>query len=101
VLILGGGIVGTHAAKMAAGLGANVTIMDISLPRLRYLDDIMPANVHTMVSNHYNIREAVRTKKILPVEGGDVTDGNCAFKSEWCTDCDSQLSWANDIAVTE
>ena len=65
VLILGGGIVGTHAAKMAAGLGANVTIMDISLPRLRYLDDIMPANVHTMVSNHYNIREAVRTSDLI------------------------------------
>ena len=47
VLILGGGIVGTEAAKMAAGLGADVTIMDISLRRLRYLDDIMPANVKT------------------------------------------------------
>ncbi|MFW5832354.1 MAG: alanine dehydrogenase, partial [Prolixibacteraceae bacterium] len=45
VLILGGGIVGTEAAKMAAGLGADVTIMDINLKRLRYLDDIMPANV--------------------------------------------------------
>jgi alanine dehydrogenase len=51
VLILGGGIVGTEAAKMAAGLGADVTIMDISLKRLRYLDDIMPANVKTMMSN--------------------------------------------------
>ncbi len=42
VLVLGGGIVGTQAAKMAAGLGAHVTIMDMSLPRLRYLSDIMP-----------------------------------------------------------
>ena len=58
VLVLGGGIVGTQAAKMAAGLGANVTIMDVSLPRLRYLEDVMPANVDTVMSNEYNIREA-------------------------------------------
>ncbi|MDR2682901.1 MAG: alanine dehydrogenase [Dysgonamonadaceae bacterium] len=57
VLILGGGIVGTHAALMAAGLGAHVTIMDISLPRLRYLSEIMPANVDTMVSSRYNIEQ--------------------------------------------
>ena len=49
VLILGGGIVGTEAAKMAAGLGADITIMDISLKRLRYLNDIMPANVKTQM----------------------------------------------------
>ncbi len=59
VLILGGGIVGTQAAKMAAGLGANVTIVDVSLPRLRYLSDIMPANVTTLMSNEYNIRELI------------------------------------------
>jgi alanine dehydrogenase len=59
VLILGGGIVGTQAAKMAAGLGADVTIMDISLPRLRYLSDIMPANVSTLMSNEFNIRELI------------------------------------------
>jgi alanine dehydrogenase len=57
VLVLGGGIVGTHAAFMAAGLGAQVTIMDISLPRLRYLSEIMPANVDTMVSSQYNIEQ--------------------------------------------
>jgi alanine dehydrogenase len=57
VLILGGGIVGTHAAFMAAGLGAHVTIMDISLPRLRYLSEIMPANVDTMMSSRYNIEQ--------------------------------------------
>ena len=57
VLILGGGIVGTQAAKMAAGLGAKVTILDVSLPRLRYLSDIMPANVSTVISNSYNIRK--------------------------------------------
>lgn len=59
VLILGGGIVGTQAAKMAAGLGAQVTIMDVSLPRLRQLDDIMPANVMTQMSNNYTIRKAI------------------------------------------
>lgn len=60
VLILGGGIVGTQAAKMAAGLGARVTIMDISLPRLRQLNDIMPPNVTTIMSNQYNIQEAIK-----------------------------------------
>ncbi len=65
VLILGGGIVGTEAAKMAAGLGADVTIMDISLKRLRYLDDIMPANVKTMMSNEYNIREMIQTHDLV------------------------------------
>ena len=59
VLVLGGGIVGTQAAKMAAGLGAQVTIMDVSLPRLRHIDDIMPANVTTQMSNNYNIRKAI------------------------------------------
>jgi len=57
VLVLGGGIVGTQAAFMAAGLGAHVTIMDISLPRLRYLSEIMPANVDTVMSSHYNIAQ--------------------------------------------
>jgi alanine dehydrogenase len=59
VLILGGGIVGTEAAKMAAGLGADVTVMDLSLTRLRYLDDVMPPNVHTMMSSEYNIRQMI------------------------------------------
>src|SRR5690349_16779514 len=48
VVVLGGGVVGTNAAKVAAGLGANVMIMDVNLDRLRYLDDVMPANVHTI-----------------------------------------------------
>lgn len=65
VLVIGGGVVGTEAAKMAAGLGADVTIMDLSLPRLRYLADIMPANVKTMMSNDYNIREKVRTHDLI------------------------------------
>jgi alanine dehydrogenase len=65
VLVLGGGIVGTQSAKMAAGLGANVTIVDISLPRLRYLEDIMPANVDTVMSNEYNIRDLVKTANLI------------------------------------
>jgi alanine dehydrogenase len=65
VLVLGGGIVGTQAAKMAAGLGAHVTMMDISLPRLRQLDDIMDANVDTVYSNEYNIRVAIKTADLI------------------------------------
>lgn len=56
VMVLGGGIVGTNAAKIAAGFGAKVTIYDNNLYRLRYLDDVMPANVTTMMSNEYYIR---------------------------------------------
>lgn len=56
VLVLGGGIVGVNAAKMAAGMGAHTTIFDISMKRLRYLDDVMPANVDTMFSTEANIR---------------------------------------------
>ncbi|MFZ9046250.1 MAG: alanine dehydrogenase [Cyclobacteriaceae bacterium] len=65
VLILGGGVVGTNAAKMAAGMGADVTIMDVNLPRLRYLDDVMPANVNTFMSNEYNIRELIATHDLI------------------------------------
>lgn len=55
VLVLGGGIVGYNAALMAAGMGADVTIADISLPRLRHLEEIMPANVRTLYSSTHNI----------------------------------------------
>lgn len=57
VLVLGGGVVGEAAARMAAGLGADVTIADISLPRLRQLDIETPANVHTLYSSSHNIRQ--------------------------------------------
>lgn len=57
VMVLGGGIVGVNSAKIAAGMGANVFILDISVPRLRYLDDIMPKNVTTLFSSEANIRE--------------------------------------------
>ncbi len=65
VLILGGGIVGTQAAKMAAGLGAQVTILDVNLQRLRYLADIMPANVTTLISHETNIRELVKSHDLI------------------------------------
>lgn len=55
VLVIGGGIVGVNAAKIAAGMGANTTIMDIDMSRLRYLDDVMASNVHTMYSSKANI----------------------------------------------
>jgi len=57
VLILGGGVVGSNAARMASGLGANVTIMDIDLDRLRYLAEVMPANVTTIYSDIHAIRD--------------------------------------------
>lgn len=65
VLVLGGGIVGTQAAKMAAGLGAQVTLLDVNLNRLRYLADVMPANVITMFSNELNIRRLVRNHDLI------------------------------------
>ncbi|HEY8399631.1 MAG TPA: alanine dehydrogenase, partial [Cytophagaceae bacterium] len=65
VLILGGGVVGTQAARMAAGLGANVTIMDVNLNRLRYLSEIMPPNVDTVFSNEYNIKDAIQISDLI------------------------------------
>jgi alanine dehydrogenase len=65
VLVLGGGIVGTQAAKMAAGLGAQVTLLDVNLQRLRYLADVMPANVVTMYSNELNIRRLIRNHDLI------------------------------------
>jgi alanine dehydrogenase len=63
--IIGGGVVGINAAKMAAGLGARVTILDISLERLRYLDDVLPANVTTLYSNRHNILDAIRRADLV------------------------------------
>ena len=65
VVILGGGTVGYQAAKMASGLEAQVTIMDINLERLRYLSDVMPANVTTLKSNQQNIEDALREADLL------------------------------------
>ncbi|MCK9927369.1 NAD-binding protein, partial [Frankia sp. Mgl5] len=58
VVVIGGGIVGTNAAKMALGLGANVTIIDVSADRLRQLDDLFQGRVQTLMSNSFNIANA-------------------------------------------
>src|SRR5713226_204583 len=65
VVIMGGGIVGANAAKVAAGLGANVAILDINLDRLRYLDDVMPRNVTTLFSDRHNIRDCLVRADLL------------------------------------
>jgi alanine dehydrogenase len=65
VVVIGGGVVGTNAAKIAAGFGARVIILDIDLYRLRYLDDIMPKNVTTMMSNSYNIAEIIKSADLV------------------------------------
>ena len=78
VVILGGGIVGINAAKMAAGLGAKVTVLDTNLERLRYLSDVMPANVTLIYSNHQNILEQIATADL--VIGGVLIPGAKAPK---------------------
>jgi alanine dehydrogenase len=65
VAILGGGVVGMNAAKTAAGLGANVILMDINLDRLRYVDDIMPPNVTTLYSDRHNILDSLAHADLL------------------------------------
>lgn len=65
VVIIGGGVVGTNAAKMAIGLGAKVTIIDVNLDRLRYLDDVFGTKIQTLASNAYNINEAVRSADLV------------------------------------
>jgi alanine dehydrogenase len=65
VVVLGGGASGTNAAKVAAGLGASVVIMDVNLERLRYLADVMPANVTTLYSDLENVRRYVRDADLV------------------------------------
>lgn len=65
VLVIGGGIVGSQAAKIAAGIGASVTILDTNLNRLRHLNDIMPANVVTQFSDQYTIQQLVKTADLI------------------------------------
>lgn len=65
VTIIGGGIVGTNAAKMAIGLGADVTIIDLSADRLRYLDDVFGNQIKTLISNPFNIAEAVKEADLV------------------------------------
>ena len=64
-LVLGGGIVGVNAAKIAAGMGSNTTILDINIPRLRYLDDVMPKNITTLFSSEANIRAMLPTVDLI------------------------------------
>jgi alanine dehydrogenase len=65
VVVLGGGVVGANAAKIAAGLGASVDILDINLERLRYLDDVMPGNVTTLFSDRHNILDCLRKADLV------------------------------------
>jgi len=65
VLVLGAGVVGVQSAKMAAGLGANVVIMDIDMKKLRYVNDVMPPHVVTEFSNEYNIRKHIKDADLI------------------------------------
>ena len=78
VLILGAGVVGVQAAKMAAGLGASVTIMDVNMKRLRYLNDVLPNHVVTAFSNEYSIRQHIKTHDLII--GGVLLKGGKAPK---------------------
>ncbi|MEX0928380.1 MAG: alanine dehydrogenase [Balneolales bacterium] len=78
VLVLGGGVVGVNAAKIAAGMGANVVIMDISVPKLRHLEEFMPKNVTTIYSSEANIRELLPATDL--VIGGVLIPG---AKAPW------------------
>lgn len=78
VLVLGAGVVGTQAAKMAAGLGAHVTILDVNMKRLRYINDIMPSHVVTEFSNEFNIRKHIKTHDLII--GGVLLKGSKAPK---------------------
>ncbi|HEX7455818.1 MAG TPA: alanine dehydrogenase [Gallionella sp.] len=78
VVILGGGVVGSNAARMASGLGARVTLLDVSLERLRHLGEILPANVQTLFSNRHNLLEQITTADL--VIGGVLIPGAAAPK---------------------
>lgn len=78
VCVIGGGIVGTNAAKVALGMGAKVTIVDLNLNRLRELDDIFNGRVYTLASNSYNVAHAVREADL--VIGGVLIPGAAAPK---------------------
>ena len=78
VTIIGAGVVGLNAAKLAAGLGAQVNVLDINMDRLRYLDDIMPANVITHHSNTYNLSKLLPGTDLLV--GGVLVPGSAAPK---------------------
>ena len=81
ITILGGGVVGANAAKVAAGFGANIGLLDINMERLRYLDDIMPANVDCLFSDRHTIRDQLSRADLvigavlIPVRGADADRG--------------------------
>ena len=60
VVVVGGGVVGTNAAQIALGMGANVTILDLNVERLRFLDEVLHGRIHTLASNRHNIAAATR-----------------------------------------
>lgn len=65
VVVLGGGVVGSNAAKVAAGFGARVTVLDVHLDRMRFLDEVMPANVTTLFSDRHTVREKLMTADLV------------------------------------
>ncbi|HWB00102.1 MAG TPA: alanine dehydrogenase [Pirellulales bacterium] len=65
ILVLGGGVVGANAAKVAAGFGANIALLDVNMDRLRYLDDVMPPNVDCLFSDRHTIREYLRRADLV------------------------------------
>ena len=65
VVIVGGGVVGTNAAQIALGMGANVTILDLNVDRLRYLDDVLHGRIHTLASNRHNIAAAIKEADLV------------------------------------
>ena len=65
ITIIGGGVVGANAAKVAAGFGANIGLLDVNMDRLRYLDDVMPANVTTLFSDRHTIRDQLRRADLV------------------------------------
>ena len=65
VVVIGGGVVGANAAKLAAGLGAHVTLLDVSLDRLRYLADVLPPNVDVLYSNRHNLLDQLRKADLV------------------------------------
>ncbi len=78
VMVIGGGVVGTNAAKIAAGMGARVTMLDVNLERLRYLDDVMPKNVSTLYSNELAVADQLQ--RVDVVIGGVYISGRRAPK---------------------
>ena len=101
VTIIGGGVVGLNAAKLAAGLGAKVNVLDINIDRLRYLDDIMPPNVITYHSNTYNISKLLPKTDLLI--GGVLVPGSAAPKiiSKKMLDLMKAGSVVIDVAVDQ